>query len=95
MFDFEIGFGGFVIALLILAIAILFSGIKTVPQGFRYTVERFGKFTRTLHPGLHIIVPIVDRVGHKVNVMEQVLDIKRQVIITHFSPVKTKKIPEE
>jgi regulator of protease activity HflC (stomatin/prohibitin superfamily) len=78
----EIGFGSFAIVLVLLAVAVIFMGVKMVPQGFKYTVERFGKFTRTLSPGLHVIVPIMDRIGHKANVMEQVLDIKRQVVIT-------------
>ncbi|MGJ8668477.1 MAG: SPFH domain-containing protein [Oceanococcus sp.] len=72
----------FVFSLLVLAIVGVFLGVKVVPQGFRYTVERFGRYTDTLEPGLHFIVPIVDRIGHKVNVMEQVVDIPAQDVIT-------------
>jgi len=79
---FNFGFGSFAIVLVVLSVAIIFAGVKMIPQGYKYTVERFGKFTRTLQPGLHVIVPIVDRIGRKVNVMEQVLDIQRQVVIT-------------
>lgn len=78
----EIGFSSFALVLVVLAVVMIFAGVKIVKQGHALTIERLGKYTKTLHPGLHIIVPFIDRVGHNLNLMEQVLDIKRQVIIT-------------
>ena len=72
--------GEFIIVLVVLAIFIVFKSVKTVPQGSEYTIERFGKYTRTLKPGLNIIVPIVDSVSAKVNMREQVLDIEKQSV---------------
>jgi regulator of protease activity HflC (stomatin/prohibitin superfamily) len=78
----QLGFGLVWILVLVLVVVTVLAGAKMVPQGSVWTVERFGAFTRTLSPGLNFVVPFIDRIGRKLNVQEQVLDIPEQSVIT-------------
>lgn len=70
------------VIIVIAVVIILIMGVKMVPQGLEYTVERLGRYTRTLKPGIHFLLPFINRVGHKVNMMEQVTDVPQQEVIT-------------
>ena len=72
----------FVIPFVAFALILLFSVVKIVPQGREFTVERFGRYTKTLNPGIHILTPFIERVGRRMNMMEQVLDVPTQEVIT-------------
>jgi regulator of protease activity HflC (stomatin/prohibitin superfamily) len=76
------GSGFTLIMLIALAVATLWSTVKVVPQGYNYTIENFGRYTRTLGPGLHFLIPVMERVGHHINMKEQVIDIPSQDVIT-------------
>lgn len=72
----------FSLAIVFLAFVFISSAVKIVPQGYQFTVERFGRFTRILHPGIAFLVPFMDNIGRKVSIMESVFDIPRQEVIT-------------
>jgi regulator of protease activity HflC (stomatin/prohibitin superfamily) len=75
------------IVVAVVAVVVLFKLVRIVPQGYEWTVERWGKYTHTLSPGFHLLVPIVQNVGHKINMMEQVMDVPSQDVITKDNAV--------
>ncbi|MFA5123659.1 SPFH domain-containing protein [Zavarzinia sp.] len=83
------GIGAFVLVLVILVVIVVVMGVKTVPQGHAYTLERFGRYMRTLRPGLNFLFPVIDRIGARMSTQETVLDVPSQKIITLDNAIVT------
>ena len=82
--------GSFVVFMFVgFAIVLAYKSIQQVPQGYEYTVESFGRYTKTLQPGLHFLMPFVERVGARLNMMEQVLDVPPQQVISRDNAMVT------
>ena len=75
-------FTGFTLIILALSVALAYMSVQTIPQGMEFTVERFGRYTQTLRPGLRFIIPFIERIGRRVNMMERVMDVPTQEVIT-------------
>ena len=75
------------IVLIVLAVLTVWKSVVTVRQGFEYTIERFGRFTRSMAPGIHFLIPYIDRIGARVNMMERVLEVPSQDVITRDNAV--------
>jgi regulator of protease activity HflC (stomatin/prohibitin superfamily) len=83
------GFGELALFFLVVIVVLIFMAVKFVPQGFNWTVERFGKYTDTLEPGMALIMPMIDRIAHRLDMREQVMDVPSQEVITRDNAMIT------